>query len=126
MTTRGRPRQRFSRLWPSPSSHYASQACRRPNVRGRCSARPWRLIRRSRSGLAHSPWLEPETYDRFEQLHVGGATVVVMVPIGLVPDHTEVLYYLETASTPRSRGASGRLLRWSAGRPRPSRRPVPP
>ncbi|MGW6007820.1 ferrochelatase [Streptomyces sp. NPDC055210] len=126
MTTRGRLRQRSSRLWPSPSLHCASQACRRPNVRGRWSARPWRLIRRSRSGLAHRPWLEPEMYDHFEQFHAGGATAVVMVPIGLVPDHTEVLYDLETTSTPRSRGASGRLLRWSAGPPRPSRRPVPP
>ncbi|MFE1795939.1 hypothetical protein ACFW9L_07190 [Streptomyces sp. NPDC059517] len=65
-------------------------------------------------------------YDHFEQLHVSWATVVVMVPIGLVPDYTEVLYDIETTSTPRSRGASRRVLRWSAGRPRPSRQPVPP
>ncbi|NJQ01982.1 ferrochelatase [Streptomyces zingiberis] len=58
--------------------------------------RPWRLVYQSRSGAPHIPWLEPDICDHLEELHQAGASAVVMVPIGFVSDHMEVIYDLDT------------------------------
>ncbi|MDG9703473.1 ferrochelatase [Streptomyces sp. DH37] len=58
--------------------------------------RPWELVYQSRSGAPHIPWLEPDICDHLEALHGRGAPAVVMVPIGFVSDHMEVLYDLDT------------------------------
>jgi ferrochelatase len=58
--------------------------------------RPWELVYQSRSGAPHIPWLEPDICDHLEQLHAGGASAAVMVPIGFVSDHMEVKYDLDT------------------------------
>ncbi|QYJ04809.1 ferrochelatase [Nocardioides panacisoli] len=50
----------------------------------------------SRSGSPHTPWLEPDINDRLEELHAEGAAAVVMVPVGFVSDHMEVIYDLDT------------------------------
>ncbi|MFG3498208.1 ferrochelatase [Streptomyces sp. NPDC047928] len=57
---------------------------------------PWRLVYQSRSGAPHIPWLEPDICDHLEELSKAGAPAVVMVPIGFVSDHMEVLYDLDT------------------------------
>ncbi|WP_344359868.1 ferrochelatase [Streptomyces gobitricini] len=57
---------------------------------------PWQLVYQSRSGAPHIPWLEPDICDHLEALHGAGAPAVVMVPIGFVSDHMEVLYDLDT------------------------------
>ncbi len=57
---------------------------------------PWELVFCSRSGSPHVPWLEPDVNDHLETLHAGGATAVVMVPVGFVSDHMEVVYDLDT------------------------------
>jgi protoporphyrin/coproporphyrin ferrochelatase len=54
------------------------------------------LVFCSRSGAPHIPWLEPDVNDHLEQLHAQGAPAVVMVPIGFVSDHMEVVYDLDT------------------------------
>ncbi|MBQ0985527.1 ferrochelatase [Streptomyces sp. F63] len=58
--------------------------------------RPWRLVYQSRSGAPHIPWLEPDVCDHLEELHGAGASAAVMVPIGFVSDHMEVIYDLDT------------------------------
>ncbi|MFD7627378.1 ferrochelatase [Streptomyces sp. NPDC059851] len=58
--------------------------------------RPWELVYQSRSGAPHVPWLEPDVCDHLEALHGAGAPAVVMVPIGFVSDHMEVMYDLDT------------------------------
>ncbi|URN13418.1 ferrochelatase [Streptomyces radiopugnans] len=58
--------------------------------------RPWELVYQSRSGAPHIPWLEPDVCDHLETLHGQGALTAVMVPIGFVSDHMEVLYDLDT------------------------------
>lgn len=69
-------------------------------VRERTGAeRPWRLVYQSRSGPPQVPWLEPDICDHLEALHAEGAPAVVMVPIGFVSDHMEVLYDLDTEAT---------------------------
>ncbi|MGE7385734.1 ferrochelatase [Streptomyces sp. NPDC004126] len=60
------------------------------------TAHPWQLVYQSRSGAPHIPWLEPDICDHLEALHADGAPAVVMVPIGFVSDHMEVLYDLDT------------------------------
>lgn len=50
----------------------------------------------SRSGSPHTPWLEPDINDRLEQLRDEGTAAVVMVPVGFVSDHMEVVYDLDT------------------------------
>ncbi|MFK0256042.1 ferrochelatase [Streptomyces sp. NPDC090445] len=57
---------------------------------------PWELVYQSRSGAPHIPWLEPDVCDHLEALHGAGAPAVVMVPIGFVSDHMEVMYDLDT------------------------------
>ena len=49
-----------------------------------------------RSGPPHVPWLEPDVNDRMEELAGAGARAVVVVPIGFVSDHMEVIYDLDT------------------------------
>ncbi|MCP3818543.1 ferrochelatase [Streptomyces sp. A3M-1-3] len=63
---------------------------------------PWQLVYQSRSGAPHIPWLEPDICDHLESLHGAGAPAVVMVPIGFVSDHMEVLYDLDTEATAKA------------------------
>ena len=57
----------------------------------------WELVYQSRSGPPSQPWLEPDVCDRIRQLHAaGGLAEVVILPIGFISDHLEVLYDLDT------------------------------
>lgn len=57
----------------------------------------WELVYQSRSGPPHQPWLEPDICDRIETLHSEqNLADVVIVPIGFVSDHMEVLFDLDT------------------------------
>jgi len=57
---------------------------------------PGELVFCSRSGPPQAPWLEPDVNDRLEALARDGVTGVVVVPIGFVSDHMEVIYDLDT------------------------------
>jgi ferrochelatase len=57
---------------------------------------PTELVFCSRSGPPHMPWLEPDVNDRIEELAADGVGGVVVVPIGFVSDHMEVIYDLDT------------------------------
>jgi ferrochelatase len=54
------------------------------------------LAYQSRSGPPHVPWLEPDIGDHLRALKVQGATQVVVVPIGFISDHMEVMFDLDT------------------------------
>lgn len=54
------------------------------------------LVFCSRSGPPQVPWLEPDVNDHLERLAAQGATGVVIVPLGFVSDHMEVVYDLDT------------------------------
>jgi ferrochelatase len=56
----------------------------------------WDLAYCSRSGPPTQPWLEPDINDHLEQLHAQGVPAVVVVPVGFVSDHMEVVYDLDT------------------------------
>lgn len=57
---------------------------------------PTELVFCSRSGPPHVPWLEPDVNDRIQELARHGVGGVVVVPIGFVSDHMEVIYDLDT------------------------------
>jgi ferrochelatase len=52
----------------------------------------WRLVYQSRSGPPTQKWLEPDIGDYLRETRSG----VVVVPIGFLSDHMEVLYDLDT------------------------------
>ncbi len=54
------------------------------------------LVFCSRSGPPSQPWLEPDVNDRIVQLADEGDGAVVVVPIGFVSDHMEVIQDLDT------------------------------
>ncbi len=56
---------------------------------------PWQLVYQSRSGPPSMPWLEPDINDAIEGLPAAGRKAVVIVPLGFVSDHMEVLWDLD-------------------------------
>ncbi|OHB65916.1 MAG: ferrochelatase, partial [Planctomycetes bacterium RBG_13_63_9] len=70
------------------------EACRL--VAGRLGRSQWLLTYQSRSGPASQPWLEPDVRDGLRRLarEAPGADVVV-VPIGYVCEHMEIVYDLD-------------------------------
>lgn len=66
-------------------------------VAERVGIEEWQLVYQSRSGPPTQPWLEPDICDVIQQLSdTGGVEDVVVVPIGFVSDHIEVLFDLDT------------------------------
>ncbi|MPZ93977.1 MAG: ferrochelatase [Propionibacteriales bacterium] len=56
----------------------------------------WDLVYCSRSGAPQVPWLEPDVNDHLEALAAAGVPGVVLVPVGFVSDHMEVIHDLDT------------------------------
>lgn len=54
------------------------------------------LAYQSRSGAPHIPWLEPDISEVLDAVKAEGASDVVIVPIGFISDHMEVLFDLDT------------------------------
>ncbi|HEY9562350.1 MAG TPA: ferrochelatase [Nocardioides sp.] len=54
------------------------------------------LVYCSRSGSPRTPWLEPDVNDHLEELAASTRPAVVLVPIGFISDHMEVVYDLDT------------------------------
>jgi ferrochelatase len=67
---------------------------------------PATLVYCSRSGPPTVPWLEPDVNDHLRILQSRDVPAVVLVPIGFVSDHMEVVYDLDTeaAATARELG----------------------
>jgi protoporphyrin/coproporphyrin ferrochelatase len=57
----------------------------------------WTLVYQSRSGPPQQPWLEPDIGDYIESRHQESPMRdVVIVPIGFISDHMEILFDLDT------------------------------
>lgn len=72
----------------------------------------WRLVYQSRSGPASQPWLEPDVCDELRQL--GSAPEprdVVLVPLGFLSDHLEVLYDLDVEARQVANDVGLKLIR---------------
>ncbi|MYG94769.1 MAG: ferrochelatase [Acidimicrobiia bacterium] len=82
---------------------YAAQlyeACSAVAERAHCAN--WRLAYQSRSGLPQVPWLEPDVCEELERLPATGVEAVILVPIGFVADHMEVVYDLDIEARKRA------------------------
>ena len=53
------------------------------------------LVFQSRSGPSSQTWLEPDIHDRIRQLPAEGIRDIVVVPIGFLAEHMEVVYDLD-------------------------------
>ena len=67
------------------------------SVNQRIGSLSWKLVYQSRSGPPTQPWLGPDICDYLRELNANcQLTDVVVVPIGFVSDHLEVLFDLDT------------------------------
>jgi ferrochelatase len=82
----------------------------------------WELAYQSRSGPPHQPWLEPDVSEIVRQAAGDAATggrgkaaaaSVVVVPIGFLSDHMEVLYDLDIELRARCESLGVRMARAS-------------
>lgn len=64
-------------------------------VAGAVGAARWSVAYQSRSGPPGQPWLEPNVRAEIRRLKTEGVSAVVVVPVGFLFDHTEVLYDLD-------------------------------
>ena len=69
------------------------------------AAVPWSLVYQSRSGAPTTPWLEPDVNDAITELAGQGVRAVVIVPLGFVSDHMEVLWDLDEEAMATARAA---------------------
>jgi protoporphyrin/coproporphyrin ferrochelatase len=71
----------------------------------------YRLAWQSRSGPPHVPWLEPDILDELDRLHESGVGDVIVVPIGFISDHLEVLFDLDVEAQDRARELGMNMIR---------------
>lgn len=71
----------------------------------------YRLVYQSRSGPPHVPWLEPDICDYLEEISEQGVKEVVMVPIGFISDHMEVMFDLDTEAMELAHEIGMKLVR---------------
>lgn len=76
-----------------------------------CGKHEFDLVWQSRSGPPSVPWLEPDILDYLHAIHGRGAREVVIVPIGFVSDHLEVLYDLDTEAQNLCKELGMRMVR---------------
>ena len=74
-------------------------------VMAAAGAVPWSLVYQSRSGAPSTPWLEPDVNDAIGELAARGVRGVVIVPLGFVSDHMEVLWDLDEEALATARDA---------------------
>ena len=55
----------------------------------------WEVVYQSRSGSPQTPWLEPDVNDAIRTAHESRKIAVMVVPIGFVSDHVEVVWDLD-------------------------------
>ncbi|WP_208302263.1 ferrochelatase [Dermatophilus congolensis] len=71
----------------------------------------WDLVFCSRSGRPEQPWLVPDINDAITALQGSGVRSVVLVPIGFVADHMEVVQDLDTEAADTAAGIGVEFLR---------------
>lgn len=71
----------------------------------------WELVYQSRSGSPSTPWLEPDVCDRIAELPAENVTAVLIVPLGFLSDHMEVLWDLDEEALEAAAEAGLRAIR---------------
>jgi ferrochelatase len=93
-------------------SPYVTQVATSARLVARRLGHPrWSVAYQSRSGDPREPWLEPDIREVIASLAAAGERDVVIVPIGFVCDHIEVLYDLDTEARGQAERAGIRMHR---------------
>ena len=71
----------------------------------------WTLVYQSRSGAPHTPWLEPDINDALRATAGSGARAAVVVPIGFISDHVEVVWDLDHEAQETARELGMQMIR---------------
>ena len=71
------------------------------------------VVYQSRSGPPTVPWLGPDVCDEIRRLGAAGVTDVVVLPVGFLSDHVEVLYDLDHEAV--EAGEEAGVAVWRAG-----------
>ena len=79
----------------SPYEQQLTEACRLTAEAAGVPADRWKLVYQSRSGRPQDPWLEPDILDHIRDQHARGVRQLVILPIGFLSDHMEVLFDLD-------------------------------
>lgn len=74
-------------------------------------ARKHDLVYCSRSGPPSTPWLEPDVGEHLRRLHADGVDAAVVIPIGFVSDHMEVVFDLDTEAAEAAEEAGLAMVR---------------
>ncbi len=87
-------------------SHYVQELNRTAElVAQKLGQKTWTLAYTSRSGAPADPWLEPDVCDEIRAQAKRGVRDVLMIPIGFVADHVEVLFDLDVEAKEAARKA---------------------
>lgn len=63
----------------------------------------WQIAYQSRSGPPHEKWLGPQIEDALEAIGRAGEKAVVVVPVGFLCDHVEVLFDLDVEAAQQAK-----------------------
>jgi protoporphyrin/coproporphyrin ferrochelatase len=80
----------------------------------------WQVAYQSRSGSPRDPWLEPDICDVLRGMKGQGIEDVVVVPVGFVCDHVEVLYDLDVEARAVAAESGVRFYRAEAANDHPA------
>ena len=96
-----------------PGGAYVAQhlAVARAVVAEATAGTPWSLVYQSRSGSPSVPWLEPDINVAIDELAADGIEALVVVPIGFVSDHMEVVWDLDTEAAATAAGHGMLMVR---------------
>lgn len=71
----------------------------------------WSMAYQSRSGRPTDPWLEPSVEDELKRLAAAGTRRVVVIPVGFLTDHIEVLFDLDVEAAVLAKALGLALVR---------------
>ena len=91
----------------APYVDQLTESCRM--VAARVGIKTWTLAFQSRSGSPRDPWLEPDIKAALQNLKKG--SIALVVPIGFLCDHVEVLYDLDVDAARIARESDVRMER---------------
>jgi protoporphyrin/coproporphyrin ferrochelatase len=89
-------------------------------IAGRLGHPRWQVAYQSRSGAPGDAWLDPDICDAIRGVKGQGVEDVVVVPIGFVCDHVEVLYDLDVEARAVASEAGVRFHRAQAANDHPA------
>ncbi|TCK24324.1 ferrochelatase [Pseudonocardia endophytica] len=119
----GRPEEgghRYSRQVGEAAALVAAElAAERSAGRTSVNTDEFDVVWQSRSGPPQVPWLEPDIVDHLDTLHAKGVDAVVVVPVGFVSDHVEVVWDLDNEASERAGELGMALARASTAGPDP-------